>query len=79
MKNSTPTTTTAQPTLFLLHPTVAQDDRTPAQRYRDGFSAYCGGLSIMDIYDPDEQRGWWAANSAAGEADIPGYADAMGW
>lgn len=66
-------------TQFTLQPVVAQDDRTPRQRFQDGFDAYCGGLSIFEIYDPDEQRGWWAANSAESEAGVPGYADSLGW
>lgn len=72
-------TTTLRPTQFTLHPTVAQDDRSPRQRYRDGFDAFCRGASVSDLYDPDEIRGWWSALDSAAEAGMPGHADAHGF
>jgi hypothetical protein len=37
--------------------------------YWQGFMAYCKGLSLADLSDRDEIRGWWSGNTAAGEAD----------
>ena len=55
---------------------VTPPAKTPTQRHesrREGFRAYCAGLSRADLTDPDEIRGWWNANTAAADCETAGY------
>ncbi len=41
--------------------------------YREGFDAFCKGLSLADLTDPDEIRGWWSALDTAADCETMGY------
>jgi hypothetical protein len=56
--------------------TAAPATKTTAQRrqsYQAGFDAFCKGLSVADLTDRDEIRGWWSALDTQADSETDGY------
>lgn len=46
------------------------------ERWMSGFNDYSAGLSVADLHDATEVRGWWAALNAESEAAMAASAPA---